>query len=465
MSSIQQEINSILKLARDVKTESIFQQKAQYKKFKAKKIGHRSEIRGLIDRLSAELEFDNEVIFWGHKFLQERICDKDEKYRTLYGLSSSYYRIKNYEKAIKFGQKFLDIKVLIPKPFFTLDGVCGLVHGMIQSSRELERDEDTMKYLKEKLKLDILRFNDGQITTLNLLAMYIELIYAQIKTKNFEYALKTLKSLKLFSVNSKDPQDVVVAMERQGYKKYFPLSLLYIDFDITESYEYFSDLVVEHYENLQEKEIRDSVEMVEVFCHLARICLYKCEILQDHGDRVNCEKWAYIHFLINYDIQFHLRLIESVGVSLVGDSITSESPLCETIAAALRLSLYDPTKRAKLFEDLYPAILGRKKTVGYYLSKTSREYCLSFENLMPFITFCIDKFDEYEIHDEPRWSQRSKAEEGKNSKKKLISYKNSLINMNHFQAKLLNSDRYISGNEDIKFEVFHDPLSIFYKQR
>ena len=461
MSSIQQEINSILKLAREVKTESIFQQKAQYKKFKAKKIGHRSEIRGLIDRLSAEFEFDNEVIFWSHKFFQERICDKDEKYRTLYALSTSYYRIKNYEKAIEFGQKFLDIKVLIPKPFFTLDGVCGLVHGMIQSSRELERDEDAMKYLKEKLKLDILRFNDGEITRLNLLAMYIELIYAQIKTKNFEYALKTLKSLKLFSVNSKDSQDVFVAMERQGYRKYFPLSLLYIDFDITERYEDFSDLVVEHYENLTENEIRESVELVEVLCHLARICLYKCEILQDHGDRANCEKWAYIHFLINYDIQFHLRLIESVGVSLEGDSITSDSPLCETIAAALRLSLYDPTKRAKLFEDLYPAILGREKTVGYYLSKTSREYCISFEVLMPFITFCIDKFDEYEIHDEPCWSQ---AEEGKNSKKKLISYKNSLINMNHFQAKLPNSDRDISGKDDIKFEVFHDPLSIFYKQ-
>ena len=90
MSSIQQEINSILKLAREAKTESIFQQKAQYKKFKAKKIGHRSEIRGLIDRLCAQFEFDNEVIFWSHKFLQERICDKDEKYRTLYALSTSY---------------------------------------------------------------------------------------------------------------------------------------------------------------------------------------------------------------------------------------------------------------------------------------------------------------------------------------------------------------------------------------
>ena len=463
MSSIQQEIKSILKLAREVKTESIFQEKAQYKKFKAKKIGHRNEIRGLIDRLNADFEFDNEVIFWSHKFLQERICDKDEKYRTLYGLSTSYYRIKNYEKAIEFGQKFLDIKVLIPKPYFTLDGVCGLVHGMIQSSRILERDEDAMKYLKEKLKLDVLRFNDGEITKLNLLAMYIELIYAQIKTKRFDFALKTLKSLKLFSVNSKNPQDVIVAMERQGYKKYFPLSLLYID--ITESYEEFSDLVVEHYVNFSEKEIRESAEMVEELCHLARICLYKCEILQDHGDRANCEKWAYIHFLINYDIQFHLRLLESIGVSLEGDSITSDSPLCETIAAALRLSLYDPTKRAKLFEDLYPAILGREKTVSYYLSRTSREYCISFEVLMPFITFCIDKFYEFKTHDKPFWSQRSTAEEGKNSKKKLISYKNSLINMNHFQAKLPSSDRDISGKEDIKFEVFHDPLSVFYKNR
>ena len=149
-----------------------------------------------------------------------------------------------------------------------------------------------------------------------------------------------------------------------------------------------------------------------------------------------------------------MRLIESVGVNFDGGTMSSDSALCETIAAALRLSLYDPLKRAKLFDDLYPAILGRDKTVGYYLSKTSREYGLSFEHLMPFITFCIENFDDFDCHDDPCWS---KLDEGKNSEEKLISYKNSLINMNHFRTKLQpNSDLDESGYEDIKFEVFHE---------
>ena len=454
-SSILTEIASMLKLAKEAKSESIFQQKAQYIKFKAKKNGHRSEIMGWIDVLSYDLEFRHECIFWCHKFFEERVCDKDEKCRILYALSSSYYRIENYEKTIEFGQKFLDIQGHLEKPCFDVASVCGLVHGMIESSRKLERDEDAMKYMKEKLKLDVLRFNDGKITTLNLLAMYYELVYVQVKTKSFENALKTLKSLTLFSVNSKDPlKDVVQSMERQGYKKHFPLSLLYIDFDITEKYDVFSDLVVKHYTKMSQQDKMDSGKMIQVFSHFSRICLYKCEILKNLGDHDSCEKWAYLHFLMAYDIQFHMRLIESVGVNFDGGTMSSDSALCETIAAALRLSLYDPLKRAKLFDDLYPAILGRDKTVGYYLSKTSREYGLSFEYSMPFITFCIENFDDFDWHDDPCWS---KLDEGKNSEEKLISYKNSLINMNHFRTKLQpNSDLDESGYEDIKFGVFHE---------
>ena len=508
-STIQKEIDSILKLAREVKEESIFQQKAQYIKFKSKKNGHRSEIVGLINNMH-DLKFSHECIYWCNKLFQERVCNKIEKYKILYILSASYYRIEKYEKTIEFGQKFLDVQPKTQKHFDSSEGrrkLSGDFHRsiilfMIVSSKKLEKEEDLMKYLKEKLKLDILSFNNGQITLLKLLQIYIHLVYVQVQTKNFDFAHKTLKSLKLFSLNSPDPQDVVVlAMEKYGYKKYFPFSLLYIKIDNTEGYNDFTNLAVEHYENflnLPDQEMRESVEMVEMFRLLARICLYKCEILQEQAgsDRANCEKWAYLHFLISYDIQFHLRLIESVGASPVSSSVDSggaralpefvgtekgtereiddedlrkytklkieieDSALCETIAAALRLSIYDPLKRAKIFEDVYPAILGREKTIGYYLSKTSSGYCLSFEHLMPFITFCIDKFDDFAIHDKPYWS---KVEEGRNSKKKLILYKNSLININHFQTKLQqNLDLDMSENEDIKFQVFHK-YNIDYK--
>ena len=91
-----------------------------------------------------------------------------------------------------------------------------------------------MKYMKEKLKVDILRFNKGEITEINLLCMYYELLVVQVRTKNFKNGLKTLKSLKLYSVNSMDTNDVMKAMEKRNYRKCFPLSLFCRDFDITE---------------------------------------------------------------------------------------------------------------------------------------------------------------------------------------------------------------------------------------
>ena len=49
----------------------------QYIKFKAQKIGHRTEIKDLIDGFNAEeVEYYNECIYWCHKMFQERVCDK-----------------------------------------------------------------------------------------------------------------------------------------------------------------------------------------------------------------------------------------------------------------------------------------------------------------------------------------------------------------------------------------------------
>ena len=120
MSSIRQEIQSIVKLAREAKDESSFQEKSEYKKFKAKKNGHRSEIKALIDCLADQFDFNNEVIFWSHKFLDARVCNKDEKHRTFYGLCVSYSKIQNYEKTIEYGQKFLDLQAQLQKHYFTL---------------------------------------------------------------------------------------------------------------------------------------------------------------------------------------------------------------------------------------------------------------------------------------------------------------------------------------------------------
>ena len=114
MAGIQREIEAILKLAKSVANETVFQEKTQYKKFKAKKIrGHIIEIFNFCVRLQ-ELEypmFVEESIFWWHKLFQEKVCNKDEKFHIFRILSLCYYSRDNFEMCIEYGQKVLDMHV------------------------------------------------------------------------------------------------------------------------------------------------------------------------------------------------------------------------------------------------------------------------------------------------------------------------------------------------------------------
>jgi len=450
-SKLQRQIESLLKLAKEIKDESKFQKMPQYQKFKAQKIGHRSEIKYLIEGFhTEEVNFHNECIFWCNKMFQERVCDKNERYVYLYVLTTCHFSIASYLKTIEYGQKFLDLQVQIEEENhnFTLSHKSGLISRMVASSKKLQRDEDTMKYLKEKLKLDVLRFNNGEITELILLAIYYELLVFQARTKNFKNGLKTLKSLKLYNINSMDVCDVIKVMESRDYKKYFPLSLLHRDFDITEDSGRYSSLVMEHYSDISrnQKEMKESKKMRNLCLALAHIFMVKCEILQNLGDKENCEKWANLHYVFYYDIQFHLRAMKSFGAIENCGHECDDFLLCETIAAGIRLSLTVPTRRTEIFRDLYPAILGREDSVGEYLSATSKHFSLSIDHLMPFVQFCIKNFDDFKVHD-----QQSQT----NSKLDIISYKNSLYIMKKFQMNLPRIASEVNQNEDIKFDVFH----------
>ena len=111
MAGIQREIEDILKLAKSVENETVFQEKTQYKKFKAKKIrGHIIDIFNFCLRLQ-RLEFVEESIFWWHKLFQEKVCTKDEKFHIFRNLSICYYLRDNFEMCIEYGQKVLDLQV------------------------------------------------------------------------------------------------------------------------------------------------------------------------------------------------------------------------------------------------------------------------------------------------------------------------------------------------------------------
>ena len=211
----------MIMLAKKVANETEFQQEKQYKIFKAKTNEHQRQLRLLAQELFS-LNFHEECIYWLHKVFEElRISDKKERHSVLKTLSFSYFNLKKYEKTIEYGQKSLDIELKIP-----LTHTINTLVAMRISASELKRYPDASKYAKEMLKLNIVRCNEKIIPRTSLLISYVTLIDQQMKEGNIRGAKKTIKNLKIFDLNSIDPNDVLVSMKNEGYEELLPLSEL-----------------------------------------------------------------------------------------------------------------------------------------------------------------------------------------------------------------------------------------------
>merc|ERR1719491_1708351 len=79
---------------------------------------------------------------------------------------------------------------------------------MIHSSERLKKTQEAMEYSKRLLKLYTTEFNKKQIDIDELLTGYSFYIKSQIENKCFSDALKTFEKLKIYSLNSMNPQDV-----------------------------------------------------------------------------------------------------------------------------------------------------------------------------------------------------------------------------------------------------------------
>ena len=389
MAGIQREIEAILKLAISLKNETLLQEKTQYKKFKAKKIGgHKIEIWDFcleLEKVEHPM-FVGECIFWWHKLFQEKVCTKDEKFQIFRNLSYCYYSRDKFEMCIEYGQKALDLQV---------DYREGLEHKsqhikMIEDScRKLNRKEELEKYLKELLKVEVLRYNKGDFKQVKLLEVYYKLICSQVENKNFSNAKKTINNLKLFNLHSKDTSDVFVAMGRNGYKTHFPCSRLQNVFEPD-----LSELMgnSNHQENYMDEWLK-----VKLYHLIARLCFLKCEILTFFSDRTK-DAWAHIHLAILNDIQCYVSVWAFAGLTEdLCIKLDEEQIICETIASTIRLSICDPSFRTKLFKERYPSIFLTKNQVSYYLGKVMNKYSFDFYDIMPLVDFCIENFDEREI--------------------------------------------------------------------
>ena len=84
-SDLCKEVQVIYDLATSLKEENIFQRDPLYLEFKAKNDGRRGEIMKLYIFLLQDFKFYQESIYWCHKFLEDRVCNKEEKADTFKG--------------------------------------------------------------------------------------------------------------------------------------------------------------------------------------------------------------------------------------------------------------------------------------------------------------------------------------------------------------------------------------------
>ena len=339
---------------------------------------------------------------------------------------------------------------------------------MEDSCRELHRKEELEKYMREILKVAVLRYNKGDFKQVELLEVYYKLICSQVENKNFGNAKKTIKNLKLFNLHSKDTSDVFVAMGRNGYKNHFPGSKLP---------DYVTELI--EISNLPNNDM-DEMLKIKLYHLIARICFLKCEILTFFSDRTK-DAWAHIHLAILNDIQCHLSVMDFVGPTEFEDScgkfngmeelnnyveellfqvpsfinLYEENIICETIASTIRLSICDPSIRTKLFAERHPSIFLTRNHVSYYLGKVMNKYSFDFYDIMPLVDFCIENFDEREIKNLAKKAGIQHTLVG--GKEKLIAYKNSLFVMKQFQTSLPQVEpEQKNKRKAIKFALFHD---------
>ena len=107
----EKEIVELLELARSFKVESEFQNNSQYKKFKdkyTKKTISRNDCHLLVSVLAA-INFQNECIYWYGTILKGIVCTSDERYEILCSMSYWNVDVCEYESAIEYGLKALEI--------------------------------------------------------------------------------------------------------------------------------------------------------------------------------------------------------------------------------------------------------------------------------------------------------------------------------------------------------------------
>ena len=387
-------------------------------------------LEGLFNGLY-ELKLYEECIYWCYKILEDvRLCDSPERSLAFYGIVKSFYDLDDYENVFKYGEKYLEIS---QQTMTSEDRGMRrqLLFFMQLASRELNRI-DEFQYPKEILKLNVVRYNAKEIDILELLISYWNCIRMQIEIGNFKSAKKTMKHLKLFSLNSMHSNDTIKAIENEDYGKVFPLNNLLNNSEVKEQTKLERDFCKRNSSDYESFQLY--WKKVEGYMLISRICWQK-HILMNLGEIPINFEWGHLTLNIHHDVSLHLKLLVKhlEPCKKTSEEIAVEAAklngctMIETVGITLLLADKDQMNRQKLFSQLTKKIYGGYQhtiPISNFILTAQRLFSnLDVQKVMPFLDFCLRSFNE-----------GATSNELNVLKVQLSTFKNSLTIMNHFGA-------------------------------
>jgi len=450
-----------------------------------------------------QLNFNDEIIFWYKRMLAICVCNKDERCEIYLSLMKICNRreqigkqfcgtdqctkvpcnhfIEDLEKdemVLVYGQKLLDMNFVQNK----MDNTEHLVvlYSMTNAAIRLRRLQDIMKLLKEKLKIHVIKYNNGQLSDKQLLGSYAPLIESQIQNKCFIKALKTYKHIKLFGLNSLEPDDVLASLEAEGYKKYFPQSIFNFEEDesvlsnsILELNKKQKSLPKKYYDISTKKQYNDFLSYIGHIMTIGDMCTLKCMIFKGLNDLTQCRKWTRLPCMIYNDVLFECMNMKdcipdepeitetksdnmdqcSCGQRTCPACMTKMEEHCTAVmhsyvkkilTATLTLSVCDPSKRREFFDQLIIQIMSQAPSLKKFIGAVVKESNIPFEDVTPFLEYCIDYCSKQEI-DLQRKKDIPKPISFKGQQKDIVTYKNSLHIIKYFEKLCCHDEKSVQN--------------------
>ena len=401
----EKEIDKLLKLAGSFEEERDFQRNSQYRKFKDTKMINRTEGHRLISGLH-DHGFKNECIFWYKRILEVIVCTGDEHYEIYCAMSGWYVDIFEYETALDYGLKALNVSNVSEKrkPYWEYK----VLNSIAVSCVNLKRYKVAKLYLKKYLNLCARGYKMGArpsidssltkkgcytppvITQNRLLECCMELLSVQIRCKSYSEALKTCEKIKFFNLHSMNPSDILKSLESMGYKNFLP-NTFFPNFEAKEEFK-----------NIRENnDFFQKGSMYEQFFTVARIWMQKCVIFKALDNKEMLQEWIETHefvpgpFLIIEDLMNDPKA-EKNDVNIL---------LCALVYTAITFAECKPTWRQLYFRKVLLWFLkdncgssncliqcSRALTARHWISRSMKENQMDSDQVMPLIQCFIKTF-------------------------------------------------------------------------